>query len=183
VEPFHDGLQFNNSVQHNHKQRHIGIQRAPRGGARTDLFQGRGSAALGGGGVPPDGPGRGSGGGEVVVVLDVGPGLGGQRRGRPVQLRLGRLLPLGARLVRRRLLLLLLERLERREHVAGADLRLLRSPGAPAPSSRHPLRFRYGERERKQNPILSPTLLPASPARSATRWRRRAVGEGGGDAG
>jgi hypothetical protein len=123
----------------------------------TDLFQGRGIAVLGG--VPPDGPGRGRGGGEVVVVVvDVGPGLGGERRGRPEHLRLGRLLPLGrlasalgARLARRRLLLLLLERLERREHVAGADLRLLRRAAAPVPPSRHLLPFRYGRRKTKSD--------------------------------
>ena len=111
----------------------------------TDLFQGgRVALVLGvvAAVVPPDGPGRRRGGGEVVVVvvvLDVGPGLRSEGRGGPEDLRLAFPLPGGGLgpLVRRRLLLLLLERLERREDVPAADPRLLRRAGAPAPSARH----------------------------------------------
>jgi hypothetical protein len=96
--------------------------------------------------VVPDGARRRSGGKVVVVVvLDVGPGLGGERRGSPDHLLLRRRLQLRrlpVLLPGRRLalvsLLLLLEGLERREHVACAELHLVRRAAPPAPSHHAP---------------------------------------------
>lgn len=113
----------------------------------------------------PDGAQR-RGGGEVVIiviVLNVGPGLGRERRGRPEHLRLfhhRRLLLLG-----RRRLLLLLERLERREHVAAADPHLLGARPSPVPSPGHLSVTRnnnHNRREKEKNLVLPQRYLGLS---------------------
>jgi hypothetical protein len=133
---------------------------------------------LGGGGGGPYGARR-RGGGEVVVVvvvLDVCPGLGGERRGSPEDILLRRLLLLlrgpravllpGGRPGRPALvaLLLLLEGLERREHVAGVELHLLRRRSSPPPPSHHaprPPRWDPGEASRANHGPESESAPPA----------------------
>jgi hypothetical protein len=95
----------------------------------------------------------------IVVVLDICTGLGGERRGSPEYLLLWRLLLLRGLCVLlprgwpdRSILvaLLLLEGLERHEHVAGVELHLLRRsfPPPPAHHAPRPSQWDHGDTRR-----------------------------------